>query len=78
MWHPIEDARALRSLRREGELTVREWVRSLMHRQHFPMLRLEDPLPTMASLAGKAQRLRGRAVPARVAVRRGGDRVRPV
>jgi predicted ATP-grasp superfamily ATP-dependent carboligase len=78
MWHPIEDARALRSLRREGELTAREWARSLMHRQHFPMLRLGDPLPTMASLAGKAQRLRGRAVPARVAVRRGGDRVRPV
>jgi len=77
MWHPIEDARALRSLRREGELTAREWTRSLMHRQHFPMLRLEDPLPTLASLAGKARRLRGRAVPARVTVRRGGDPVTP-
>jgi len=77
MWHPIEDARALRSLRREGELTARAWARSLLHRQHFPMLRLEDPLPTMASLAGKARRLPGRAVSARMAAGRGGGRVGP-
>ena len=63
MWHPIEDARAMRDLRRAGELTAREWVRSLMHRQRMPMLRLDDPRPTFASLAGKARRLRSRPVP---------------
>jgi predicted ATP-grasp superfamily ATP-dependent carboligase len=49
MWDPVEDVRALLEYRRNGELTARTWARSLMHRQHFPLLRWDDPLPTVMS-----------------------------
>ena len=45
MWHAIEDFRAFRDYRRNGELTAAQWVASLLHRQHFPVLTLSDPLP---------------------------------
>jgi predicted ATP-grasp superfamily ATP-dependent carboligase len=57
MWHPIEDVRALREYRAEGELSVGGWARSLMHRQHFPLLSLDDPGPSWASLSVKLGRL---------------------
>ena len=57
-WNPIEDFRALLDYRRDGELTVSGWIRSVARRQHFPMARLDDPGPTVASLGSKA----GRAV----------------
>lgn len=57
MWHPLEDARALVAYRRSGELTTRQWLRSLLHRLHFPMFRVDDPMPTVASLAAKTWRL---------------------
>lgn len=56
MWHPIEDARALIQYRGAGTLTTRRWLRSLMHRQHFPLLTLDDPLPTLGSLTTKGRR----------------------
>ena len=55
-WNPIEDARALLDYRRDGELTVPGWVRSVARRQHFPMVRADDPGPTIASLGAKASR----------------------
>ena len=57
-WNPIEDVRALVDYRRDGELTVAQWVRSVARRQHFPMMRADDPMPTVASLGSKL----GRAV----------------
>jgi len=51
MWDPVEDMRALQAYRRTGELTVRAWVRSLLHRQRFALLRLDDPLPSVAKTA---------------------------
>ena len=57
-WNPIEDVRALIDYRRDGELTVPRWVRSVARRQHFPMMRADDPMPTVASLGTKL----GRAV----------------
>jgi predicted ATP-grasp superfamily ATP-dependent carboligase len=65
MWHPIEDLRALREYRAEGTLTVPEFAASLMHRQHFPLLSLDDPGPTLASLSVRARRL-GRKASARL------------
>jgi D-aspartate ligase len=47
MWHPVEDMRALLAYRRDGELTARRWLRTVMHRQHFPVLALDDPKPTL-------------------------------
>lgn len=55
MWHPIEDLAALRAYRRSGQLSFRAWARSLLHRQHFPMFRFDDPLPTARSLLTHVQ-----------------------
>jgi hypothetical protein len=55
-WNPIEDVRALLDYRRDGELTVPQWLRSVARRQHFPMMRLDDPMPTAASLGTKLGR----------------------
>jgi D-aspartate ligase len=55
LWHPLEDIRALRQYRRRGELTVGAWLRSLLHRPRFPLLRLDDPLPSAAGMASTAR-----------------------
>jgi D-aspartate ligase len=49
MWHPVEDLRALRAYRREGALTLGDWLRSLRRRQHFPVLSVDDPLPSLVN-----------------------------
>jgi D-aspartate ligase len=51
MWHPVEDARAVASLRRNGELTMRAWLRSLARPQHFPMFSWRDPKPSLVSIS---------------------------
>lgn len=45
--YPVDDVRAFLVLRRRGELGVAAWLRSLAHRQHFPILRLDDPGPAV-------------------------------
>jgi D-aspartate ligase len=47
LWHPLQDTRAFMALRRDGQLTTTAWVRSLAHRQHFPVASAADPLPTL-------------------------------
>src|SRR4051794_16588511 len=47
LWHPVEDTRACLTHHRRGHLSVRAWIRSLMHRKHFPVFRWDDPLPTL-------------------------------
>jgi predicted ATP-grasp superfamily ATP-dependent carboligase len=56
LWYPIEDTRAFLSLRRAGELSMTEWLRSLCHRQQLPVFSLADPMPTVAYNWGKARR----------------------
>jgi hypothetical protein len=56
MWHPVEDLRSLRGYRQEGTLAAGQYVASLMHRQHFPLLSLDDPGPSLASLGVKVRR----------------------
>jgi predicted ATP-grasp superfamily ATP-dependent carboligase len=65
LWHPADDLRALLAYRRRGELSTAAWARSLLHRQHVPVFRWDDPLPTVAyhlrgafRLARKAMRRR--------------------
>lgn len=48
LWNPVEDTKAARSYRRHGELTLAQWLRSLLHLQQFHAFRWDDPLPTMA------------------------------
>ena len=47
LWNPVQDIQALAQYRRLGELTFRGWIGSLLHRQTFPVARLDDPLPTI-------------------------------
>jgi D-aspartate ligase len=56
-WNPIEDFRSMLEYRADGEITIRKWLRSIARRQHFPMITIDDPMPTVASLSNKASRL---------------------
>jgi D-aspartate ligase len=46
-WHPMQDAHTFLIGRRQGALSLRSWLRSLAHRQHFPVADLRDPMPTV-------------------------------
>jgi predicted ATP-grasp superfamily ATP-dependent carboligase len=47
LWHPMQDTRTFLMGRRAGALTLRSWLRSLAHPQHFPVADLRDPMPTI-------------------------------
>lgn len=49
MWNAIEDTRSFLASRDSGDMTARQWVRSLLHPQRFPVLRLDDPGPALAN-----------------------------
>lgn len=62
MWNPVEDARSFLISRRRGELSLGEWLRSLLHPQRFPVFSWSDPRPALANytrLLGRG-RSRGR------------------
>ncbi|WP_300016088.1 ATP-grasp domain-containing protein [Pseudonocardia sp.] len=48
MLYPVDDFRSFLVLRRRGELTFGQWVRSVAHRQVLPVFRADDPLPAVA------------------------------
>jgi len=50
LWDPVQDTRSLLKLRASGDLTVRQWLASLMHRQHMPLLSSDDPGPASTYL----------------------------
>jgi predicted ATP-grasp superfamily ATP-dependent carboligase len=52
MWDPLKDTRAFLEYRRGGELSFADWVRSLLHPQHFPVARIDDPLPAVVRAWG--------------------------
>lgn len=56
LWCPVEDLRTFLLYRRRGELTFAAWTRSLLHRQHFPLFRFSDPMPTFFSLSRRIRR----------------------
>jgi D-aspartate ligase len=49
LWSPTADFLAYRQLNRLGLLSFREWVRSILHPQIFPLFRWYDPLPAIVS-----------------------------
>jgi D-aspartate ligase len=59
LWSPGQDARAFLEARRQGQMTLREWVGSLLHRQHLALFDRNDPGPL---LFGWGRRLRRLAV----------------
>lgn len=47
LWYPIEDFRSFLELRRRGEMTFAQWLRSVMHWQTFPLFQWNDPKPAI-------------------------------
>lgn len=45
LWDPVQDTRSLLQMRAAGDLTVKRWMASLLHRQHMPLLSVDDPGP---------------------------------
>jgi hypothetical protein len=41
-WYPIEDYRAFRRIRRQGQLSLRQWLNELAHRKTLPYFRWSD------------------------------------
>ena len=44
---PVRDFEAFLELRRQGRLTFRQWLDSVLHRQTFPYFCWSDPLPSL-------------------------------
>src|SRR5262249_17257286 len=60
---PVEDFHAYRALKRRGELTFWQWLKSIVHPTTFPIFRWSDPRPTLVFEAARirnavARRLR--------------------
>jgi predicted ATP-grasp superfamily ATP-dependent carboligase len=48
LWDPVRDFWAFRELRRRGQMSFLQWVRSVLHKQTFPYFRWTDPKPAIA------------------------------
>ena len=48
LWDPTRDFKAFLALRRRGELGLLGWLRSVLHRQTFPVFSWRDPVPALA------------------------------
>ncbi|HEV3417806.1 MAG TPA: ATP-grasp domain-containing protein [Pirellulales bacterium] len=62
LWYPIEDYLAYRELRRRREMTFRQWLASIAHRQTLPLFQFRDPLPTLVSQTRRLKRIVRRAM----------------
>ncbi|WP_263368600.1 carboxylate--amine ligase [Edaphobacter bradus] len=47
LWNPVGDFAAYRQLNKMRLLTFKAWIRSIMHRNLFPVFRWSDPLPAI-------------------------------
>jgi D-alanine-D-alanine ligase-like ATP-grasp enzyme len=56
LWDPVNDVRAFLDYRRNGELSLGRWIGSLLHPQHFPRARIDDPLPAFVRVSRKVGR----------------------
>src|SRR5262249_27438460 len=62
LWFPLDDLRAMREYRADGELTASSWLGSLLHPQVRPELDWSDPVPSVVTFTGHARRLGRRAI----------------
>ena len=49
MWYPMRDVRAFAAYRRQGEISLLPWLRSIVRRHHYPVASLSDPRPVLAN-----------------------------
>ncbi len=61
MWYPVQDTLAFLAARRAGQLTTAAWLRSLMHRQTFPLWSATDPMPSLVEWSGLPRRALAKA-----------------
>ncbi len=57
LWEPRRDFAAYRELRKLGELTLWQWVRSVLYRQSFSLFSWRDPGPATQALGQRIRRL---------------------
>lgn len=50
LWDPVRDFQAGLAMRRAGQLTLRQWLKSVCHRQTFAYFQWTDPGPALARL----------------------------
>jgi D-aspartate ligase len=50
LWDPLRDFRAFLQLRKRGELTLGQWIASIMHRSSISYFSWRDPLPSLIRL----------------------------
>jgi D-aspartate ligase len=67
----VEDGRSFLEHRRTGEVSAAGWVRSLLHRQRFPVFSPRDPLPSLYTNAALVGGIVGRRFKRLAAVARG-------
>ncbi|MHA6796002.1 carboxylate--amine ligase [Pseudonocardia bannensis] len=60
MLTPVDDLQSFLALRATGELNAGQWLRSLAHRQIFPYLRWDDPMPAVARATDRVRKLLSR------------------
>ena len=56
LWDPVRDFAAFLQLRRRGQITLWQWLASVMHRQHFAYFAWLDPGPTLTRLLSGLRR----------------------
>ena len=55
MWDPLRDFRAFLELRQRGEITLIQWLGSIMHRTSISYFSWRDPLPSLVRLSKRAR-----------------------
>ena len=55
MWDPLRDFRAFLELRGRGEMTMVEWLSSIMHPTSISYFSWRDPLPSLVRLTKRAR-----------------------
>lgn len=55
LWDPLRDFRAFLELRERGELTLVQWLASVMHRSSIAYFSWRDPLPSLVRLTKRAR-----------------------
>ncbi len=55
MWDPLRDFRAFLELRARGEMTLIEWLASIMHPTSISYFSWRDPLPSLVRLTKRAR-----------------------
>ncbi len=48
LWHPVKDYYAFREMNRQGSLSFRQWLLSIMHPMVLPYFRWDDPVPSFS------------------------------